>query len=125
MRAVLHHHVRRVTIGQPVLQARQHRHRHGHQPVPTQLRAPQRRVVRPGTPALRHVAAVMGEDRRRPGRHHPGAVPAGQVLAERRRALQHRRLQLLPARQHPEPGRQRLSGSRLGQGHQHRVDPDV
>jgi hypothetical protein len=125
VRAVLHHHVRRLTAGRPVLQARQQRHRHGHQPVPAKLRAAQRRLVRPGAPPLRHGAAGVGAHRHRPGRHHPGHVPAGQVLAQRRRALRRRRLQLLPARQHPEPRRQRLRGGGMGKGRQDWLDPDV
>ncbi|GJN20718.1 hypothetical protein PR202_gb08128 [Eleusine coracana subsp. coracana] len=60
-----------------------------------------------------------------PGRHHPGTIPACQVLAHRRRALRHQRLQLLRARQYPESRRQRLRGCRMDQGHQHGVDPDV
>jgi hypothetical protein len=125
VRAVLHHLVRRVAPGRRVLQARHVDHGLGHQPVPGQLRAAQRRVVRPGAPPLRHGAAGVGAHRRLPGRHHPRGVPAGQVLARRRRALQHRRVQLLPAHQHPEPRRQRLRGRRVDQGRQHGVDPDV
>jgi hypothetical protein len=122
---VLQDHLRPVTPGRPVLQARQQHHRHSDQPVPAQLRAPQRRLVRPGAPPLRHGAAGVGAHRRLPGRRRPGLLPAGQVLAQRRRALQHRRLQLLPARQHPEPRRQRLSDRGLGQGRQDGLDPDV
>ena len=116
VRAVLRHHLRRIPSGRAVLQARHLDHRDGHEPMPIQLRAAQRRVVRPGAASLRHVAAGVGEDRHLQRRHHPGAVPAGQVLAQRRRALQHRRQLLLPARQYPEPRRQRLCGRRLGQG---------
>ncbi|KAL5682945.1 hypothetical protein ACJX0J_009330, partial [Zea mays] len=76
LRAVLPHHLRRDASGRPVLQARQLHHGLRHQPVPGQLRAPQRRVVRPGAPPLRHVAAGVGEHRHLRGRHHPGAVPA-------------------------------------------------
>ena len=125
VRAVLHHLVRRLAPGRRVLQARHVDHGLGHQPVPGQLRAAQRRVVRPGAPPLRHVAAGVGAHWRLPGRRHPRRVPAGQVLAQRRRALQHRRVQLLPAHQHPEPQWQRLRGQRMDQGRQHRVDPDV
>jgi hypothetical protein len=125
VRAVLPHHLRRVTPGRPVLQAQQQHHGLGYQPVPAQLRAPQRRLVRPRPPPLRHVAAGVGAHRRLPGRHRPRPVPTGPVLAQRRRALQHGWLQLLPARQHPEPRRQRLRGGGMGPGRQHGVDPDV
>ncbi|KAL5682943.1 hypothetical protein ACJX0J_009328, partial [Zea mays] len=65
VRAVLPHHLRRVTARRAVLQARQQlRHGVRHQPVPAQLRPPRRRVVRPGPAPLRHVAAGVGARRR-------------------------------------------------------------
>ena len=114
--AVLPHHLRHVTERRAVVQAGQLHHGVRHQPVPVQLRAAQRRVVRPGAPPLRHVAAGVGAHRHLQRRRRPGPVPAGQVLAHRRRALQPRRLPVFPARQHPEPRRQWLCGRCVGEG---------
>jgi hypothetical protein len=51
-------------------------------------------------------------------------IMQGEVLQAGRREVLHLRVQLLPDGAHQQRRRQRLDPVHVGEGHQHRVDPD-